>query len=114
MKEKRKLPRRHLAYYLMVFDREADELMGYLVDISGDGIMVITQESVDPNTVFHLRMIFPAKIGGRRHLDFDAKSLWCRDDVKAGYYHSGLEFLDVSQEDRDTIELLIDEFGSRD
>ena len=114
MKEKRQHRRRHLAYYLMVFDRDADELMGYLVDISSIGIQLIGSEAVPVGQDYHLRLIFPAKLAGARQLDVDVRSIWCREDIKPGYAHSGFELVNLDQSNVDILELLIDEFGSRD
>ena len=114
MKEKRHRRRRHLAYYLMVFDRDADELMGYLVDITPIGIQLISSEAVPVGRDFQLRLIFPAKLAGNRQLDVDARSVWCREDIKPGYAHSGFELVEPDQSKVDIIELLVDEFGSRD
>ena len=98
----------------MVFDRDADDLIGYLVDINTEGMMIISGDPIENNTTYHLRMVFPARVAGERQLDFDAKSIWSREDIKPGYYHAGFEMLNLSQMQVETIEQLIAEFGTRE
>jgi hypothetical protein len=47
MQEKRKLKRRHLIYYLRVFEKNTDTLLGYLVDITPEGIMIMSESPVE-------------------------------------------------------------------
>ncbi len=114
MQEKRKLKRRHLIYYLRVFDENSDQLIGHLVDITTEGAMLISEEPIKANTVFQLRMVLPAGIEGNKPISFDAQSIWCHKDVNPNFYASGFQLLNPAPEDVEVIEWLIDEFGFRD
>lgn len=111
MKDRRMLKRRHLVFYMRVFDRNTNELLGYLVDITPEGIMLMSEEPIETDTVFQLRMIFPVEVSGRKQLDFEAESVWCEKDV---FYDTGFQLLDVSQEQIEIIKYLIGRFGFRD
>ena len=110
MPERRKLKRRHLIYCLRVFDKHTDQLMGHLVDISTEGIMLMSEEPVDTGATFHFRMSFPEEIEGARHLAFDATSQWCRHDANPSFFDTGFELVGVSDQDRQVITALIEEF----
>ena len=114
MRDKRKLRRRHLLYYLRVFDRTNDNLVGHLVDITHEGIMLITEHSIEPDQVFQFRMDLPKEIMGREQMHFDAESLWYRKDTNPNFYNIGFRFLRVSQHHFALIEELLDDFGFRD
>ena len=114
MAEKRRLKRRHLIYYLRVFDESNDQLIGHLVDITTEGAMLISEESIRPNTAFQLRMVLPTGIEGSKPVAFNARSIWCHRDVNPNFYASGFELLNPAPEDLETIERLIDELGFRD
>jgi hypothetical protein len=43
MPEKRKLKRRQLIYYLRVLDRDSGALVGRLVDITTEGVMLLSE-----------------------------------------------------------------------
>ena len=54
--DSRSLKRRHLIYYLRVFDRNTDKLFGHIVDITTEGVMMIGEKAIETNTVYQLRM----------------------------------------------------------
>jgi hypothetical protein len=114
MQEKRKLKRRHLIYYLRVFDRNTDDLIGHLVDITPEGAMLISDRPIETNTVFQFRMALPREIIRREHLYFDAESLWCQKDVNPSFYNTGFRFVKVSRDHLVIIDQLLDDFGFRD
>ncbi len=111
MSEKRKLKRRHLIYYLSVYDRNTEELVGQLVDITTEGIMLTSEKPMEPGVDLALKMNLPEEINGNNHITFDAKSLWCKKDVNPNFFAIGLEFIDISRREIRIIENLIYEFS---
>jgi hypothetical protein len=112
--EKRKLKRRHLIYYLRVFDKNNDQLIGHLIDITTEGVMLISEKPIKPNSDFQARMVLPTGIEGHKPVLFDARSVWCHRDVNPHFYATGFQLTGISQEDVETINRLIDKFGFRD
>jgi hypothetical protein len=97
-----------------VFDRTNNDLIGHLVDITHEGIMLISEESIEPNKIFQFRMDLPKEIMGREHMYFDAESLWYHRDINPNFYNIGFRFLKVSQQHFALVEELLDDFGFRD
>ena len=114
MDDKRKLQRRHLIYYLRVFDRATDQLLGHLVDLTNDGAMLISEIQITAEEIFKLRMILPSEIDDKKYLDFEGFSIWCKRDVNPDFYVTGFKFNQISDQDVKTISLLIEEFGFLD
>ena len=114
MSKDRKLNRRHLIYYLRVFDRNTGQLIGHLADITSDGIMLTGEYAVETKTIFQLRMELPEGIKENKQIVFDAKSLWCRRDIDLGFYETGFQLQDLDSKDTEIIERLIGEFGLKD
>jgi len=112
--EKRKLKRRHLIYYLRVFDRNTGDLIGHLVDITPDGILLISEHYVETNQIFQLKMVLPAEILGMEQLHFDAKSIRCQKDTNPDFYNIGFQLQKVARNHFFVIEQLIDDLGFRD
>ncbi len=48
MEERRKIKRRHLLYFGRVYDETARKLLGYLVDITESGFMLLSEEPILP------------------------------------------------------------------
>jgi hypothetical protein len=114
MFEKRRLKRRHLIYYLRLFDRKTQQIIGHLVDITTDGIMVISENMIHENEIFELNMALPTDVVGKKDLNFMAKSIWCRKDINPDFYNTGFTLIDVKPEDVMIVERLITEFGFRE
>ena len=112
--EKRRLKRSHLFYYLRVFDRSNNEMLGHLVDITPEGAMLISENPIPVNTHYQLRMQLPAEIFGRAYLDFDAESLWSKPDTNPDFQDAGFRLLNVNVKDTAIISRLIDDYGFRD
>jgi hypothetical protein len=114
VKERRKVKRRHLIFYLRVFDNETEELIGYVVDITPKGVMVISEKSIEVNKTYLFRMDLPTEIGELRQLHFKVKSAWCSNDVNTDFWDTGFQLVDVSPADIKIIENLITKFGFQD
>ncbi|MEA3351585.1 MAG: PilZ domain-containing protein, partial [Chloroflexota bacterium] len=105
--DKRELKRRHLIYYLRVFDQKTNQIVGHLVNINLDGIMLISEEPIETDALFHLKMTFPSQIFGKENLEFIAKSVWSKHDVNPDFYDTGFKLQDIKWDDVSTIKELI-------
>lgn len=114
MKEQRKLQRRHLIYYLTVIDRETDRPIGFLVDITTSGIMLMSETPIETDKVFHLKILLQTDLSAKEYLNFDAKSKWCRSGVNSDIYDTGFELIDATIDDFREIEEVIDALGFND
>jgi hypothetical protein len=114
MSDRRTLHRRHLIYYLKVFDRTTDELLGHLVDITEEGLMLVSENCLESGKVFKLKMSLPREIEDKEEIEFDAMSMWCRKDVNPSLFGLGLKFEYVDATTRQIIFELIHEFGFSD
>jgi len=114
MREKRKLRRRHLVYYLRVVDRSTDQLIGHLVDVTTEGVMIMSDHTFEKGSVYQLRMALPEAVEGSTQVSFEAKCIWSRDGIAPDQYDNGFELLSILPEHKREIERLIVEFGFRD
>lgn len=111
MSNRRVSERKHLVYYLQVVDRNTNQPVGRLVDITAEGLMLVSDYPLATNTIFNLRMILPVGAPEGQHLDFDAKSLWCSNDINPEFYDTGFQLLNATSEEIETIENLIADYG---
>ena len=112
--DRRKFRRRYLMYYSRVFDRETGSVLGYIVDVTPEGAMIISEEPVSSGKVYQFRMDLPEDISERSFVDFTAESVWCKKDIDPNFYDTGLRIYDLSEEDRGLIATMIQEYGFRD
>ncbi len=107
----RKHNRHHLVYYLRIFENNTGKLIGHLVNITAKGIMVLSDEPIELNASFQLKMLLPGKASEKQSMVFNAKSLWCERDVNADFFDTGFQLIDVSQSNVEAIKALIEDFG---
>ena len=114
MHERREVKRRHLFFHLRVFDRDSGEKLGHLVDITSDGVMLISETPIKTDIIYKLKMKLPAEVLGVEQLNFTAKSMWCKKDVNPDFYDTGFQITEASREHLAVVEKLIEEYGFRD
>ncbi|MEA2103752.1 MAG: PilZ domain-containing protein [Candidatus Cloacimonadota bacterium] len=114
MNNKRQLKRRHLIYYLRVFDRDKDKLIGHLADINQKGCMLISTKKIEINKEFNMKMLLPNPIMGSEELIFSTHSKWSKKDINPDFYLTGFEFDDFPSQKVKIIDKLIDDFGFND
>ncbi len=112
--DRRRLKRRHVIFYSRVFDRNTGALLGHLMDITVEGLMLISDSPLDAGTNYHLRMDLPEDVKAKPYLSFDAICLWSRPDINPAFYNAGFKVLNMTQDDIDLVENMIDEYGFRD
>ena len=107
MENQRKLKRRHLIYYLRVFTKKGNKLLGHLVDLTTEGMMLIGEKPVKAGAKLDLKMHLPREIEGKRQISFSAECVWCRKDVNPDFYDSGFKLVKIAPKDTERIEQLI-------
>jgi hypothetical protein len=101
MEERRRLPRKYLIIYSRVFEQSLGKLLGYLSDLSEHGAMIIADEPLEVNAILPLRLDLPdPKIFHAHHLMISARVAHCETDISPAFYDIGLEFLNVSPEQK--------------
>lgn len=114
MEERRKLRRRHVIYYSRVYDRGSGELIGHVMDITPEGIKLISEQSIPINKRFQFRIDLPEEILAKEYMFFDAESVWCAPDVNPDFYNTGFRVFDMIADDIEFLNRMIDETGLRD
>ncbi|RKX31655.1 MAG: hypothetical protein DRP46_02850 [Candidatus Zixiibacteriota bacterium] len=107
MQEKRQNPRSRPGTKIKVYDRDTNELFGYLADISTHGMMLIGERTVTRDGVYRLKIEFPFTIQGEQEINFEAESMWCRNDPESYYSKAGFRLNNLSESDQEIIEEFI-------
>lgn len=108
--KKRIVERKNLVYYLKTTDMEANQTMGYAVNISNHGFMLIINKPIQTDSLFQLKMLLPQEIQGSNSFEFSAMSRWCQKDENPDFYNIGFQFADISAEGVQLINWLIDKY----
>ena len=114
MIDKRRLKRRHLIYYLRIFDVKSGDLVGHMVDITTEGFMLMSEREIEPSRTFTFRMDLPAYILGKKSIVFETTSVWSREDINPDFFNTGFRLQNINEEEVTIIKRMIYEYGFRD
>ena len=114
MKDKRKISRRFLLYYMRVYDVDTRQQIGNLVDITPSGIMLVGEHPLTEGKTSRLRVELSEEVADKPFMEFSALSKWCEPDIIPNMYNTGYEILDLTPEDSKIIQNIIQEFGFRE
>lgn len=95
MENRRKESRKYLKYFSRVTDRESGILLGYLVDMTTGGALLIGDYPLEANTLLDMRVDLPEGKFDREHLDLKALAVWCQPDSDPELYRTGLRLVEV-------------------
>ena len=107
MEESRKNERRAPNDYYLVFDRENDRFIGRVLNMSLDGVLLVSMEPVEVSGIFHCIMALPEKIDDCNQIVFDAESKWSRKNESSNMYETGYRFKNISKTDRGIVRELL-------
>ncbi len=111
--EHRQYAWKDVVFYLRLFDDMSNRVIGHLADISAQGLMLISDELVQVNKTYQLRLALPEELHEKQEILFEATSRWCRPDETPNLYVSGFTINEPSEEVQRCISRLVKEFGFR-
>lgn len=106
MLDERKHPRHRPVIYLKVFAQADEHLVGHLVDISDQGLMLVTEQPLDKDQTLDLAFTPPEEVGARERVCFRAQVRWCRPEPNPELYDVGLALISPSPEFRHAVQQL--------
>jgi hypothetical protein len=92
--------------HFAVYNRADDGFIGYLADISSEGIRVLSKKSFSEGTILKIRVELPEEIKGSDQLIIEAKNIWCEPDTNPEYNQIGFSFTYTFPHHAEVIDLL--------
>lgn len=110
----RLLKRRNLIYYLPVYQQGSEEPLGYLVDITTDGLKMVSSRAIENDHLFDLWLTLPEHYFEQRELHFKARSRWTRPDVNPDLSTTGFTLEEMGENDKDVVSGLVSLYAFND
>lgn len=110
MDNQRKFKRHSLISDLEILESDTNRLLGHLLDISLEGLLLISDAPIPVGMQMRLRIVLPKYIFNESHLDIEAKSVRCSPDINRDYFDTGFQFLNIDPQYQQQIKSLIDEY----
>jgi len=111
VQDARTLKRRHLIYYLEVYDEADGELLGHLVDITTRGIKLISKKPIAVDRVYRMLMMLPEGYFKVNDLHFEGRAIWSGNDINPDFYDTGFDVPGLDKDVRRIIIKLINWLG---
>ena len=108
MENKRQHERMHVVAYLKVRERETDQTLGRVVDITSQGMRLCSRRPLQPGSHTSFKVTFPDMDGAGVEIDFMAEVIWCNRATFPGYYDAGVQLQRLSINDEEAIECFIE------
>ena len=108
MTNQRKTERVKAMIFTAVYDLHGHVLLGFLGDLNLLGAMVVGEKAVETDRDITLEIEFRGATevpGGR--LTIPAHVAWSRQERETTYFHTGYEFLEMTEQTRQIIEALM-------
>lgn len=108
MTDQRKTERVKAMTFTAVYERNGHILLGFLGDLTLQGAMVVGEKAVETgrDTILEVEFRGAEEVPGGR-LTIPAHVAWSRQETGITYFHTGFEFLDVTEQNRQVIEALV-------
>ena len=117
MEERRKLPRKYLMAYSSVYEKSTGKMLGYLCDLTLDGLMVISKGSLELNKETEIRIDLPELYPfTEKILQIKVRVIWLKPDLDPRLNNIGFNFINLAEEEKPLIEKMIEtyEFQRKD
>lgn len=108
MFEKRFLERHNLICFMPVLDTETSRPIGSVIDISTEGMLVMSDHPIPTGKIFHTKVLLQNSVGNRDFLLLDARSKWCNRESQANFYDTGFELINVTSENLEKLHSIIE------
>jgi hypothetical protein len=93
---------------------ENSEQIGHVIDLTTEGILLLSDRPIPIDKQFHLKMDLPSDIKGTDLFEFRAVSLWSSKDENPDFINTGFKILEIEEEGLRVINRLIKRFRFRD
>lgn len=114
MEEKRKLPRKYLMAYSNVYEQSTGKILGYLCDITLEGLMVISKEDLEVNKEIELYIDLPEIPSFTENiLKVKVRVAWSRPDLDPKLLNVGFQFVELAEEKKPIITQMIETYEFR-
>jgi len=104
--DQRKLTRVSIPDHPQIFDAHSGAAVGQLVNISIEGLMMMSPSAVNPGMLLQLRIPLQCN-KGVIEVVIGAESLWCDETDESGACWTGLHIIDISPEHHEIISTLV-------
>ena len=100
--------------YSQVFDLYGGYLLGYLGDLTLLGAMVISDLEMKTDRDLTIQIQLPELEGiSETNITIPSRVAWCQEDISPDYFNVGIEFKELSGEQKKIVKAVIENYEFR-
>jgi len=99
MLRQRNRPRKNTPHTVKVLDAENNQLLGRVVDVTADGMMIVSKQQLEAGRALTLRVILPRMVDGKMEITVQAEVIWTNQDTNPSFFKAGIRFLNLPGND---------------
>ena len=99
MEDYRHRPRKNTPHVVKTYDMETGKYLGRVVNITADGMMLVTKGLYTVGRTMHLRIILPVMAQHKTDIILEARVIWCEVDANPSFCKIGLTFVNLPGEE---------------
>ena len=107
----RKLERKELNSPIPIIDVINGGQFGELINVTVEGIMVMTDKEIPTHSIYQLAMQLPIDLEGSNKIELGADCLWCRKAENFHRFWAGFHIIDASDQALIQLDALIDHYA---
>ena len=113
--DRRKEPRKKLMAFTSVYEEDKGVLIGYIRDLTLQGVLVISEKVLDVNKQLTLAIELPGRLPEIKttYIAIPARVAHCTKDESPQTYEIGFEFTDVTPENLSILQVLLERYHFR-
>lgn len=105
----RRLERKELSQSIIIDDVINGGRFGELINLTIEGLMVITSQEIPAHSIFQLSLQLPTEIDGSNIISLGVDCLWCRKADNFQRYWAGFQIIDASELALAQVKVLVEE-----
>ena len=99
MHRQRNRPRKNTPHTVKVLNAENNQSLGRVVDVTADGMMIVTKKPLEIGRRLALRIILPRMVDGKLEVTVQSEIIWSDQDTNPSFYKAGIRFLNLPGND---------------
>ena len=102
--------RRKIMTFTPVYDVLRSILLGYLGDLTLKGALLVSEKPVEIGLILNLAIEFreTSDAPPSTRMTISARVAWCKLEEHHTYYNVGMEFLEMTEQDKQAIEAILE------
>jgi hypothetical protein len=114
-RDRRRIKRRSLAYYLLISDADTHQTVGHLIDITPMGFLMDCPKPLALEKEYRFRLDTSSDVSDKSFITFTACSKWRKPDVIEPYlFDIGFSIVDIMPHDSAIIKRIAEKYAAQD